>query len=87
MEAFEMSSFTDDFVLGFVAGFAECESVRQASVTAWAWQAAELGRLYGVPLAALERLVEPQQDGEVDLVSALRDTYLGVEDEPYLSED
>lgn len=73
--AFEMSQYANDYVFGYVVGYSEAESFRQASSMVWAWQAGELGRLYCVPLRNLEQLIDPQEDFDGSLLRGLRDSY------------
>jgi hypothetical protein len=76
LDAFEMSQNADDYALGYVVGYSEAESVRQASPMVWAWQAGELGRLYHVPLQRLEPFIDSEQDFNGSLQCALRDSYI-----------
>lgn len=84
--AFEISQFVDDYVLGYVVGYSEAESFRQASPMAWAWQAGELGRLYLVPLRDLEQFIGPE-DSDGSMLSALRDSYNELDDNDLPDDD
>ena len=70
-DAFTMSQYKPDFVLGFVSDYSMAESVRQASREAAALMAADLGLQYGVPLDALLQELEFPDD----LRSHVEDAY------------
>lgn len=84
--AFEMSQFVDDYVLGYVVGYSEIVSFRQALPVAWAWQAGELGRLYRVPLRDLAQFIGPE-DFDGSMRRALRESYNELDDNDLPDDD
>lgn len=80
--AFEMSQYVD----GYVLGYSEVVSFRQASPMVWAWQAGELGHLYRVPLRDLEKFIEPD-DFDGSMLDALRDSYNELDDNDLPDDD
>ncbi|MGF6924281.1 hypothetical protein [Paraburkholderia sp. 40] len=70
-DAFTMSRYKPEFVLGFVSGYSTAESVRQANRDVAAVMAADLGLQYGLPLDTLLRELEFRPD----LRSIVEDAY------------
>ncbi|RCJ05638.1 DUF2623 family protein [Cupriavidus necator] len=53
MDAFEMSQRHDDFIIGYIVGYSEMESFRQARPSVAAMTAGELGYRYNAPFNTL----------------------------------
>lgn len=62
-DAFDMSTYEDDYKIGFIVGFSEMESFRQAMPDGFVWSAAELAYRYGVSVRnLLQRLDLDEED-------------------------
>jgi hypothetical protein len=73
VSAYQLSSFTEEYRLGYVVGLAFMESVRRASSYAGSVEAASLGRKYGIPYEALEPYFDDSTDP--DVLNYLRSGY------------
>lgn len=71
MDDFNISMLDGDFVVGYIMGFSESDSIRAASPYVAAWTAAELGVRYNVSLKTL--IADLGFDAE--LVAELRESY------------